>query len=137
MRPVLFATLAVAFISAAAIGVLPRAALAQGQPEHLMITITDSDLTSNVTGPLGGLYVVTVRNDSSAYRGIVMKGIDRAVSPFIRFTPVLGPGQQVTFRWYFPSDRNVAFRDLLQCGHAQRTCMAARTGGLTESITFG
>jgi len=136
MRPLVYAAFTVALISAV-VGFSATTAFAQElTANRVTITITDNGINDNLSQPLGGLYIVTVRNDSSAPRGLVMKGIDRAVSPYIRFSPVLQPGSQVTFRWYFPSDRKVAIRDLLCCNHAQRSCVVAGFGGLTTSLTF-
>ena len=137
MRPLIYAALTVALVTAV-VGFSATTAFAQDQiaADRVTITITDKGITDNLSQPLGGLYVVTVRNDSSAPRGLVMKGIDRAVSPYIRFSPVLEPGSQVTFRWYFPSDRKVMVRDLLCCNHAQRSCIVAGFGELTTSLVF-
>jgi len=136
MRPLTYTLLTLGLL-AAALALLPQAVYAQEKPKNLVITITDRGITSNVSGPLGGLYIVTVHNKSSRDRGIVMRGIDRGVSPYIRFTKVLNTGQQTSFRWYFPSDRIVTMKDLLYCHHAQRTCAVASVGRFMETLTFG
>ncbi len=137
MRAVRYAALLPAILAVVALGFIPRAAMAQDQPMTMNITITNSDIVSSVDTPAPGFYVVTVKNNSSDYRGIVMRGIDRGVSPYIRFSPVLAPGQQATFGWYFPSDRVVRMRDLLSCTHGATSCVAASYGGLTETLVFG
>jgi hypothetical protein len=83
-----------------------------------------------------GLYHVTIINDSHERRGIVMKGIDKGPSPFVRYTTVLEPGQRETFRWYFPGNRTVRVRDLMACGHRQRSCMAASFGEWHGTLQF-
>ena len=83
-----------------------------------------------------GLHLVTITNETSSPRGIVIKGIDKGVSPYVRFTKVLQPNQSVTFRWYFPDDRTVTVKDLLRCVHVQRTCALPKTGGMVSSIAF-
>lgn len=138
MRTMAHVTLSVALLAVAAIALAPQAAMAQDEPMQMMIRITDTDIVSNVTAPEGGLYLVTVRNESSGNRGVVMKGIDRGVSPYTRFTRILAPGQEMTFRWYFPDNRTVALRDMINCVQVARSCGLASTfGDLTESIAFG
>ncbi len=114
------------------------ASAAMAQPmATLHLRITDTGIVGQPTGQLdGGIYVVTIRNDTKGDRGLVMTGIDRAVSPYIRFTKVLHPGQELAFRWYFPKDRQVNIRDLIRCGHAERTCMAAAVGGMRTTLDF-
>lgn len=101
---------------------------------NLVVTITDTGITQSIPTPEAGLYTVTIRNDSSRSRGVVMQGVDLCCAPFIRFTRVLTPGAQETFRWYFPSDRVVEFRDLLRCVPAERTCAVAQVGGFTSTM---
>jgi len=69
--------------------------------------------------------------------GIVMKGLDRGGSRYVRFTKVLGPGETQQFRWYFPVDRSIKLRDLMSCTHEKMTCVVAGYGGMTRSIHFG
>jgi hypothetical protein len=104
---------------------------------RLEVRITNEGIVEHPTGQLGGgLYVVTIKNETCGHRGLVMKGIDRAVSPYIRFSKVLAPGHQQSFRWYFPNDRKVAIRDLLACKHEQRSCVVAGVGGMTTTLNF-
>ncbi len=128
--------LAVGILAVVALWMLPSAASAQPMTP-ITISITNNGIVSDATQPLGGLYLVTVRNDSSSSRGVVLKGIDRGPSPYIRFSRVLAPGERYTFRWYFPADRTVQLRDLLRCEHARRTYMLAGFGRMTSSLVFG
>lgn len=115
------------------------AAPAFAQPAEMQdihIRITDNGIVQTGQQLQGGLYRVTVTNETRGHRGIVMKGIDRAVSPYTRFTKVLAPGHNVTFRWFFPTDRQVVVRDLVRCRQAERTCMNPLTGGLMGSLQF-
>ena len=106
--------------------------------EPLRVTITNSGIVTDVDHTAGGLYAVTVKNDTCDARGIVMKGLDRGGSRFLRFTKVLGPGESQSFRWYFPAGRgDVRLRDLLCCTHEKFTCVLAGYGGLTTSLRFG
>lgn len=105
-------------------------------PKKLMISLTDEGIIGTPAEADGGLYVVTIVNNSSAPRGVVLNGIDLCCSPYVRYSKVLEPGHQETFRWYFPEDKNVKIRDLLSCTHEQRTCMVASTGSLNSTINF-
>lgn len=105
--------------------------------DSIAIAITNGGIVTSAGEPQGGLYVVTVKNDTCDARGIVMKGHDRGGSRYLRFTKVLGPGEKQTFRWYFPVNRSVKLRDLLCCTHEKMTCVVAGYGGMTRSIHFG
>ena len=103
----------------------------------LQITLGPEGIEPQIAQPgQPGLYHVTIRNDSHERRGIVMKGIDRGPSRFVRYTAILGPGEQETFRWYFPTDRQVTLRDLLACKHEQRSCVVASFGGMIITLLF-
>lgn len=104
--------------------------------EPLMITITDSGISTSIDQPAGGLYNVTVRNDTSGYRGVVMRGPDIGASRYIRFSSVLAPGASQSFRWYFASDGTVNLRDLLRCVHGKMTCVSAGVGNMTKTVDF-
>lgn len=105
-------------------------------PHPLTITLTNKGISKSADKLDGGLYMLTIKNDSSRSRGVVLTGVDLGVSKYIRFSKVLRPGQEETFRWYFPDDRSVQVRDLLACKHAERTCVVAREGSLSSSIVF-
>ena len=105
--------------------------------DPIAISLTDHGIVTDVEQPQGGLYVVTIRNDTNAPRGIVLKGLDRGGSRYTRFTKVLGPGAEEQLRWYFPSDKEVSLRDLLVCKHAHMTCWVAAYGEMSASIVFG
>lgn len=151
MKPVLYVGLIAAVLILGALSILPAFAedvqatppdSAMISPTHmanLTLTLTDDGILGapEQTPAGGGLYLLTVKNDSSGSRGIVMKGVDLCCSPYTRFVKVLRPGEQISFRWYFPSDRTVQFRDLLQCKPMARTCGAPRVGSLTSSVQFG
>ncbi len=81
MRPLTY-TLLIMGLLAVIVTLLPQTVYAQEEPKSLVITITNQGIKSNVSGPLGGLYIVTVHNESSRDRGIVMKGIDRGSRKF-------------------------------------------------------
>lgn len=147
MKPVRYAGLIVAVLALGMIGILPvfaddiqgaapYSAVAPSPPGNVTLRITDDGILGAEQAPVGGLYLVTVRNDASSRKGIVMTGVDLCCSPYMRFTKVLDPGQEVTFRWYFPSDRTVMIRDLIQCKPMARTCGAPATGSLSSSMQF-
>ena len=103
----------------------------------LEIRLTPGGIEPQVVQPgLPGLYHVTIRNDSCEHRGIVMKGIDRCCSPFVRYTAILRPGEQETFRWYFPANRAIRVRDLMACDHKQRSCVVASFGRWQGTLQF-
>lgn len=103
----------------------------------LVITITPTGIEPQLVQPgQPGLYHVTIKNDSCETRGIVMKGIDRCCSRFVRYTKVLQPGQQETFRWYFPANRTIRVRDLMACQHKERSCVVASFGRHQSVMEF-
>ena len=103
---------------------------------NLTFTITNGGITGGSDVSNGGLYVVTVKNDTRQARGVVIKGIDLCCSPYTRYTRVLSPGREVTFRWYFPANRDVQIRDLIRCKPMARTCSAPLVGKLSKSVKF-
>ena len=113
------------------------AGLSAAAADTMTVRITNAGIMTGGNHMSGGLYLVTVKNETCAARGIVMKGGDRGVSQYLRFTKVLEPGESQSFRWYFPADRNVKMRDLLCCTHAERTCVVASFGGFIKSLSFG
>lgn len=122
---------------------LATAAIAQEQLSFdqqikgtLTFTISDEGITSSSTHPAGGPYNVVIHNSSSKNKGIVMMGDDLCCSPYLRFTKVLAPGQQQTFRWYFPAGRTVTLKDLEYCVHAARSCSRFVVGDMSTSIPF-
>ena len=131
-RAYLTYALPLAVILAFAVAGLPAAAM-----DAMTVRITNAGIMTGTDNPSGGLYLVTVKNETCAARGIVLKGGDRAVSQYLRFSKVLEPGEYQTFRWYFPANRNVKMRDLLCCTHAERTCVVASFGDFTKALHFG
>ena len=121
-----------AVVALGALSAAPAAA-----QERITISITNHGIVTDMDHPSGGLYVVTVKNETGDARGVIMKGRDLGVSPYVRFSRVLDPGESQSFRWYFPADRNVKLRDLMCCTHAERTCVIAGYGGMTTSLRFG
>jgi hypothetical protein len=101
------------------------------------ITLTHQGIQVSPEQRVGGQdYVVTVRNDTSAARGVTLTGLDKGGSPFVRFTKVVAPGHTDRFLWYFPAQGTFVVRDLLRCEHAMRTCMIFELGGFESSIRF-
>lgn len=103
---------------------------------QVVFTITNTGITGGPSTAEGGLYIVTVRNESRGSRGLVIRGVDLCCSPYVRFTKVLKPGREVTFRWYFPENRTVEIRDLLQCKPISTTCGYPKYGRLTTQVVF-
>lgn len=103
---------------------------------QVVFTITNTGITGGPSTAEGGLYIVTVRNESRSSRGLVIKGVDLCCSPYTRFTRVLKPGNEVTFRWFFPANRTVEIRDLIQCKPVALTCGHPRAGRLTTQVVF-
>ena len=140
MRQLVYANrniqLLLAVLALAALSTMPANAQEVGTMQPLTVTITESGLVTSMDEATGGLYLLTIRNESSTPRGIVMRGGDLIDSPYIRYSHVLQPGQSETFRWYFPSERTVMLRDIFSCTRAQRTCISAGFGQLTETVGF-
>jgi len=141
MKPQKYVGLAVGLAIMLALSLLPASAEMNEQAVpiqgHVVLTITRDGIQGTPDTSQGGLYLVTVRNTTNESRGIVMHGIDLCCSPYTRFTKVLRPGHEVTFRWYFPADRTVKIKDLIQCRPIARTCEAPRTGALAKTLVFG
>lgn len=141
MKPQNYVGLAVGLAILLALSLLPASAgmTEQAVPVkgHVVLTITRDGIQGAPDTTQGGLYMVTVKNTTKESKGIVMQGIDLCCSPYTRFTSVLRPGQEVTFRWFFPSDRTVKVKDLIQCRPIPRSCAAPRTGALGKTLVFG
>lgn len=104
---------------------------------NMTIRLTSDGIIKQATSNQGGFYVVTLRNDTSSYRGIRMTGNDIAGSPYVRYSRVLAPGQSQTFGWFFPTNSSTQVVDLLRCEHAARTCAVADTGNMSTVLNFG
>lgn len=101
---------------------------------NLTITLNSGGIaTSGDTEP--GPYVVTVRNNSSVGRGLVMQGIDKCCAPYTRFTRELAPGASTQFRWYFPPGP-VTIRDVLDARKVPTAYANVELGGHSTTVTF-
>lgn len=141
MKPLKYAGLAAGLALLLALSLLPASAQTNEQPVQYqgqaVLTITNEGITGAPDTTQGGLYLVTVRNETQMSRGIVMQGVDLCCSPYTRFTKVLRPGQEVSFRWYFPSNRTVQVKDLIRCVPVARSCGAPLAGSMTRTLVFG
>lgn len=102
----------------------------------MTISITKTGIACMPKSAKGGDYTVTIKNSTSAPRGIEMTGMDRGDSPYVRYTKILKPGAHETFRWYFPSGRTAYLKDLLSCKHESRSCVIATFGTMVKAIHF-
>ena len=98
------------------------------------ITLTSKGIMVKPMSIMAGDHQVTVKNTTKAPRGIEMIGMDKSVSPYVRYGAVLKPGKSETFRWYFPKGKTAYIRDLLSCTHDQRSCVVATFGGMSKAI---
>lgn len=103
--------------------------------QPMTLSITDSGIDLPAGTLTSGPYNVTITNNSSRTRGLVMTGTDICCSPFVRFNRVLAPGQSVTFRWFF-APGNVRIRDYTCAAHVARSLTNVTYGNINSTVTF-
>jgi hypothetical protein len=101
---------------------------------QVAITLTSEGIVAAPSALKGGNYLVTITNSTSEPRGTQMTGVDRAASPWVRYTRVLKPGETETFRWYFAKGKTVHVRDVLRWKSAQGNILTARFGQMGAAI---
>lgn len=102
---------------------------------NIPISLTDDGIKKDVGEAPAGLWDVTVTNNSSRCRGLIVSGIDICCSPYNRFTKLLTPGQSQTFRFFFATGK-VTMKDFLDARRAGRSFDAVIPGKFSSSIVF-
>jgi len=127
-------------IGVATLGLAPMLASAAAPPAKKSLPIATIALTSKgiVATPKslkgGQQYQLTIKNNLSEPRGVELIGIDKAKSPYVRYTKILDPGKSETFKWYFAKGKTVYVRELVSCTHDQRSCVVATFGRMRLAI---
>ncbi|MCL5104265.1 MAG: hypothetical protein M1133_09135 [Armatimonadetes bacterium] len=101
---------------------------------HVTIALTSKGIVATPSTLKPGNHLLTIKNSTSEPRGVEMIGIDKESSPTVRYTKILKPGKSEQFRWYFAQGKTVYVRDILNCGHDQRSCMMVTFGGMSKAI---
>jgi hypothetical protein len=101
---------------------------------HVTIALTNRGIVSTPASLKPGNHLLTIKNSTSEPRGVEMIGIDKESSPTVRYTTILKPGKSEAFRWYFATGKTVYVRDIMSCGHAQKSCMAVTFGHMRKAI---
>jgi len=104
---------------------------------HVTVDLTSEGIVSTPISLKPGNHLLTITNNTSEPRGVEMIGIDKALSPTVRYTAILQPGKSEEFRWYFAKGKTVYVRDIMSCAHDQRSCMVVAFGGMTKAIDVG
>lgn len=99
------------------------------------ISLTDSGIKKKIGEAPAGLYIVTITNNSSRVRGMVMTGSDLCCTIFTRFSRLIQPGQQQTFRWFFAPGK-VKMQDFLSGKQTATSFIDVKYGPHTSSIIF-
>lgn len=99
------------------------------------ISLTNSGIRKQIGEAQSGLYVVTITNNSSTRRGLVMTGSDLCCTMFTRFSRIIAPGEKQSFRWYFAPGK-VQMRDILSGRRAGTGLVDVKYGRNTSSIIF-
>ncbi len=99
------------------------------------ISLTNTGIKKSVGRMPSGLYKVTVTNNSSRRRGLVMSGADLCCTFYTRFSKLIPVGGTQTFRWYFAPGKT-QIRDFLS-GYKTRTSYTdVKYGKHSSSIVF-
>ena len=121
----------------AALCLVPLLATA-AQPKAVLpavtISLTSKGIVVVPSSLKGGDYRLTIKNSTSAPRGVEMIGTDKASSPTVRYTKILKPGKSESFRWYFAAGKTVYVRDITSCKQGQRSCMIVNFGQMSKAI---
>jgi hypothetical protein len=131
-------------IGLAALALMPMLATAAGPKAKqkvyntavakLTISLTSKGIVASPSAITGGNHLLTIKNNTKQARGVEIIGVDLESSPTVRYTTILKPGKSESFRWYFASGKTAYVRDILSCGHDQRSCMMVTFGGMTKAI---
>lgn len=81
------------------------------EPKTATITITTAGISVTPDPPGSGPVTFTVNNQTGTSRGVVMTGIDRADTPIIRYTRMIGPGGSATTHFWIYPERQFQVRD--------------------------
>ncbi len=111
-------------------------AMAMDQPRGtISLSITDSGIIVPSGQMHYGQYNVSITNNSSQPRGLVMMGTDLGGTPYRRFISVLRPGTSTNFDFFFaPGD--VTFRDFMSASRTQTAYTNVRYGTFSSSLNF-
>ena len=99
------------------------------------ISLTNSGIRKQVGEAPSGLYVVTIINNSTTHRGLVMTGSDLCCTIFTRFSQIIKPGERQSFRFYFAPGK-VQMRDYLSGRRTGTGLVDVKYGSNTSSIIF-
>lgn len=116
-------------------GPVPPRVTAQGPMGAITISLNDDGISSDFSQGAYGLYDVTITNNSTRTRGVVMSGLDLCCSDYTRFSSLIGPGGSQTFRWYF-APGNVTLRDFTSGVKTRTAYTNVRYGGHSSSLIF-
>jgi hypothetical protein len=101
---------------------------------HVTMAMTSKGFVATPNSLKPGNHLLTIKNNTSDARGLEMIGIDKESSPTVRYTKILQPGKSEQFRWFFATGKTVYVRDILNCGHDQRSCMMVTFGHFSKAI---
>lgn len=101
---------------------------------QVTIAMTSKGLVVTPSALKPGNHLLTIKNSTSQARGVEMIGVDSETSPTVRYTAILKPGKTEQFRWFFAGGKTVYVRDILACGHDQRSCMMVTFGQMRKAI---
>lgn len=96
--------------------------------KNVTMSLTRNGIVANPGTLQGGYSQLTITNNTSIPRGVEMIGIDKALSPTLRYTRILQPGKSESFKWFFAKGKTVYVRDITSRTHV-------KTGFST--VTFG
>ncbi len=118
----------------AATKAIARGSIEEVETRNLTISVGNDRITQS-GNTSAGPYVITIQNDSSMSRGIMMSGIDGCGSPYHRFSHILRPGEKISFRWYF-SPGQVTVKDVESARRTGRSFSDVRYGLMSTTVSF-
>jgi hypothetical protein len=131
-------------IATAALYLIPMHATAAGSTAqqnhynkavlHVTISLTSKGMVVTPATLYPGNHFVTIKNTTSDSRGVEMIGIDSESSPTVRYTKILKPGKTEQFRWFFAQGNTMYVRDIMSCGHDQKSCLMVTFGQMRKAI---
>jgi len=99
------------------------------------VSLTDSRIVKKIGEAPSGLYDLSITNNSSTPRGLVITGTDLCCTIYTRYSQILRPGGKQIFRWYFAPGK-AHIKDFVGGVKTKTSYSNVKLGGHSSSIVF-
>ena len=99
------------------------------------VSLTNTRIVKKVGEAPSGLYDLSITNNSSTPRGLIITGIDLCCTIYTRYSKILRPGGKQIFRWYFAPGK-AHIKDFVGAVKTKTSYTRVKLGGHSSSIMF-